>query len=119
MKKLQSSFRIRFSIQAMLVALLVCAVGFAILARKEAGRRELIATIEAAGGSVNMDESETPLWPFVSVASVSVPYSVLKHFPPGEIETVIRPKQLTVARCLLNCQGNTSFNRYYADLNYK
>lgn len=103
----------------MLLALSAFAGVFALVARREAQRRELIATIEKIGGSATLGDSESWLFPSISVESVTVPYAALGQIELLELETLIQPKQLTVSRYELRPCEDSDFDRYYMDLQYK
>ena len=111
MKNWQRFLHLQVSIRIMLLALSAFAVVFALAARREAQRRELIATIEKVGGSA--------MYPSTSVESVTVPYAALGQIELMELETLIQPKQLTVSRYELQPCEDSDFGRYYMDLQYK
>ena len=119
MKNRQRFLHLRVSIRVMLLALSAFAVVFALAARREAQRRELIATIEKVGGSAMLGSSESWLYPSTSVESVTVPYAALGQIELMELETLIQPKQLTVSRYELQPCEDSDFGRYYMDIQYK
>jgi hypothetical protein len=119
MKNGQRFLHLNVSIRAMLLVLSVFAGLFALAARRESQRRELIATIEEIGGSATLSNSESWLLPSISVESVTVPYAALGQIELLELETLIQPKQLTVSQYELQRREDSNFDHYYLDLQYK
>ncbi len=119
MKNGQRFLHLKVSIRAMLLALSAFAGVFALAARRESQRRELIATIKKIGGSATLGNSESWLFPSISVESVTVPYAALGQIELLELETLIQPKQVTVSQYELQRCEDSNFDHYYLDLQYK
>ncbi|WP_145208238.1 hypothetical protein [Planctomycetes bacterium TBK1r] len=79
-------FAVRFSLRAMLANLSICAVIFAILAYKDARRRDVLKAIESRGGTVRYSNTGFSLFKSSQLQSISIPQDALSSVSNGDLQ---------------------------------